>query len=172
MTMTHLPDLSVNRQIAIWSITLLLILLVLVRAIFVATRFWRREIHYPNSWTSDQLRYLQLTGAFVGIGLILTWGALGYASPFLPWRYPFSQSKAILLIALLAQTYAWLVMVRPFDWNGSALARMKFSYVFVGMLVWWAALLAMTVYTMAAMALPSIFPPPPVVPARYAWALG
>lgn len=80
-----------------------------------------------------------------------------------------SQSNAILLIALLAQTYAWLVMAVPFDWKGSPLARMKFNYVLVGALIWWAALLGITVYMIAAMALPHISPQSPAVPADYAW---
>lgn len=169
MIPSRLPDLSPERQFIIWCATVAIASLVLVRASFVLVRFRRREDCYPSAWTQEQLNRLHLTRNFVGILLILTWAALLYATPFLPLRYPFSQSNAILLIALLAQTYAWLVMAVPFDWKGSPLARMKFNYVLVGALIWWAALLGITVYMIAAMALPHISPQSPAVPADYAW---
>src|ERR1041384_7961587 len=100
MIPSRLPDLSINSQIVIWSITLALILLVSFRATIVVSQFWRRKNLYPDTWTSKQLRYLQLTGGFVGVGLILIWATLLYVAPFLPLRYPFSQSNAMLFIAL------------------------------------------------------------------------
>src|SRR5689334_10997721 len=120
---SRLLDLSTTRLIEIWSVTLIIIALMLFRATFVMMRFGRTANHYPLFWTSSQIRYLQLTRSFVGVALMLTWGALLYVSPFLPWRAPFSQSNAILFIGLLVQTYAWLVMAQPFDWNQSPLAR-------------------------------------------------
>jgi len=171
MYASRLPDLSSDRVMTIWLITLALIVLVLFRAALVVGRLWRRE-NYPDAWTSEQLRYLQLTGGFVGIGLVMTWAALLYASPFLPPRYPFSQSNAILLIALLTQTYAWLVIAAPFNWNASPLGRLKFNYVFVGMLAWWAAFVGITLYMIVTMAVPNMFPSPPVVPSKYALASG
>ena len=166
--MSRLPDLSDGKLIAIWGVTIAAILLVFLRAAVAIGRFWSKEHRYPVVWTAQQTRYLQLTRIYVGIALIVTWATLLVASPFLPQRYPFSQSSALLFIGLLVQSYAWLLMITPQNWNYSPIARFKFNPLLGATILWWATFLGIMLYLIAALSVPNIFQRPPSVPANYA----
>jgi hypothetical protein len=151
-------------QVTLWCMTTAAILLVFLRAAIVIPRYWSREHRYPAAWAPQQVKYLEIARSYVGMVLMVAWAFLLAASPFLPLRYPFSQSSAVLLIVLLVQTYAWLIMVIPQDWNNSPIARLKFGHVLGGVLLWWVTFLGLTLYLIAAMAGPSIFQQPLVPP--------
>src|SRR5688572_7544373 len=107
--MSRLPDLSFGREIAIWCVTIAVVLLVSFRAAIVIWLYCSRQHRYPSAWTAQQVTYLEGVRSYIGMALIGTWSVLLIASPFLPMRYPFSQSHAVLLVMLLVQTYGWLV---------------------------------------------------------------
>jgi hypothetical protein len=169
--MLWLPDLSETRQIAIWCATLCAALLLLRRAAMVFVGYRHRRRHYPAEWTSRQVNLLQSVLTCIGVVLLLTWIGLVVASPYFPPRYPFSQSRAWLLIGLLIQTYAFLAMVAPHDLNGSPIARVKFSYVLGGAVAWWVIFLGVTIYLIVGLSAPNVFPRQPVVPASFADAM-
>ncbi len=169
--MLWLPDLSETRQIAIWCATLCAALLLFRRAAMVFVGYRHRRKHYPAQWTPQQVDLLQLVLTCIGVVLLLTWVGLAIASPYFPPRYPFSQSRAWLLIGLLIQTYAFLAMVAPHDLNGSPIARLKFAYVLGGAVAWWVIFLGVTIYLIVGLSVPSAFPRQPVVPASFADAL-
>ncbi len=166
--MARLPDLAHGREIAIWCATIVVIALVSLRAVIVVPRMFVREHHYPSAWTMRQVEYFEITRRYAGMVLIVAWLALVAAAPFLPQRHPFSQSNAVLFIALLVQSYAFLVMVNPQDWNKSPIAKLKFTYVLAGVVLWWMMFLGTTIYVMAALALPRVFEIAPAVPRAYA----
>lgn len=165
---SRLPDLTHGREIAIWCATIVVIALVSLRAAIAIPRMFVREHCYPATWTVRQVEYLEATRRCAGIVLFAAWLVLVAVAPFLPQRHPFSQSSAVLMIALLVQTYAFLIMVSPQDWNESPVAKLKFTYVLAGVVIWWMAFLGTTIYAMAAMALPRVFEIAPAIPSKFA----
>jgi hypothetical protein len=166
---SRLPDLSTGRELAIWCVTMVVIVLVSYRTAFVVWRCWHRREHcYPMAWTRRQVVYLEATRISVGAALLLTWAAWLAAAPFLPIRYPFSQSQAVLLIALLIQTYAFLLMVIPQDWNKAPIAGLRFGHLLGGVVLWWVGFLGITLYMMAKLAGPRILQRPELVTGAFA----
>ena len=152
----------------IWSATFVALVLVFMRATAVIVWGRHRERHYPPTWTPQQIERLQFVRSYIGIILMVAWAGLLAASSFLPARYPFSQSSAVLFIALLVQTYAFLVMIVPPDLNGSPIARLKFEYVLRGTVLWWVIFLGITIYLIVALSAPMLFPREPVIRKGYA----
>lgn len=168
MISSRLPDLSAERELVVWFLTLAAILLVSLRVSMVIRHGLALDRSYPLTWTREQIGYLRVALSSIGIVLIATWLVLFAASPFLPMRYPFSQSNAVLLIGLLLLTYTWVVMARPHHWTVAPLAHAKFNLVLCTVVIWWTTALGLVLYWIARLSIPQIFLEPAMMTGAYA----
>ena len=143
--MTRLPDLSYAEQ-AILACTLLLgLALVLVRGTVAFRRFQSAVPHrYPAFWTQTQIRFLEQIRVAVGLVLVATWVGLLIAIPAMPESWPFGSRQALLTIALLLLTNAWILLIIPRDWEGTFFGRLNFHRAAGCILIWWTILLGVS----------------------------
>jgi hypothetical protein len=71
----------------------------------------------------------------------MTWIVLQFATPRMPEAWPFGLEAALLTIALLLLTDAWLMLVRPTDWERSILTKLGFVSTWLILAVSWTVIL-------------------------------
>jgi hypothetical protein len=71
----------------------------------------------------------------------MTWIALQFAAPGMPETWPFGLEAALLTIALLLLTNAWLMLVRPTNWERSILTKLGFASTWLILAVSWTVVL-------------------------------
>ena len=116
--------------------------MVLVRGTVAFHRFHSAvPHHYPACWTPNQIRFLEQIRVAVGLALVATWVGLLMAIPTMPESWPFGSRQALLTIALLLLTNAWILLIIPRDWEGTFFGRLNFHRALGCILVWWTVLL-------------------------------
>jgi len=141
--MTHrLPDLSSSAQAALVCAIAIALGLALIRGMIALYRHQVAVPHrYPASWTSSQIRFLEHVRLSIGIALIAAWVCLLVSAPAMPQSAPFGLTEAVLTIALLLLTNAWVLLVIPLDWQHTFVGKMRFDRAVCFILLWWTILL-------------------------------
>jgi len=136
------PDLNLLTVAAVGGALLVLIFTALVHAALIFSRRSARRLHrYPSTWKVDQIKIFERLRIVIGLGLAMTWIALQVAMPRMPVAWPFGLEAALLTMALLLLTDAWLMLVRPTNWERSILTKLGFASTWLIIAVSWTVVL-------------------------------
>src|SRR3954447_4067685 len=92
---------------------------------------------YPLSWSATQRRTLERIRLYFGFGLFWFWAVFSFVAPSLPTSWYFRYLEPFSMIALMAISYAWVLLLAPRNLQRLDSLPRSFPIFLAVLVLWW-----------------------------------